>query len=157
MQISNLFTSSFINVTACGFPIDTQVKVKSLFSTSNFKFFTGFSFDITGIFSGSNIGSPISTLAVSIFPFFAVITSVFIPASVSTVMVSFFVSPLSYTNFPTHLIPFPHISASEPSWLNICILKSAFSDGHIKINPSEPIPKCLSLTNFASSLLFSIF
>ena len=28
---------------------------------------------------------------------------------------------------------------------------------HININPSDPIPKCLSLTNFESSLLFSIF
>ena len=142
---------------ACGFPIDTHVNLNFLFSASSSRFFTVFSVDITGIFSASNIGSPISTRAVSTFPSFVFNINVLIPASVSIFTVVLFVSPLSYTNFPTHLIPFPHISASLPSELNILILKSAISLLHIKIKPSEPIPKCLLLTNLARDDSFSIF
>ena len=39
-------------------------------------------------------------------------------------------------------MPFPHISASEPSAFHIRIRTSAFSDGRIRIRPSEPMPKC---------------
>jgi len=38
------------------------------------------------------------------------------------------VNPYSYTYLPTQRLPLPHIIASEPSALNIRILKSAF--GH---------------------------
>ena len=40
---------------------------------------------------------------------------IIIPANVSILTSVLSVIPLSYTNFPTHLIPFPHISASVPS------------------------------------------
>ena len=83
--------------------------------------------------------------------------NVFIPARVSIVTVVLLVNPLSYTNFPTHLIPFPHISASLPSELNILILKSATLLSHIRISPSDPIPKCLLLTNWANFNSFCIF
>ena len=68
------------------------------------------------------------------------------PAPVSTDISVLSVSLWSYTYFATQRMPFPHISASEPSALYILILKSALSDGPIVISPSEPIPKCLSLT-----------
>ena len=58
---------SYTTVISCGFPIDTQVKINSLSKAFNFKSFTGFSLDITGIISGFKIGSPISTLTVSTF------------------------------------------------------------------------------------------
>jgi hypothetical protein len=44
----------------------------------------------------------------------------------------------------------PHISASDPSALNIRIFASAFREGQIKISPSEPTPKCLSLISLAT-------
>ena len=46
---------------------------------------------------------------------------------------------------------FPHISASVPSGLNIRILKSATTLGHIRTIPSLPIAKCLLDTNLANS------
>jgi hypothetical protein len=51
----------------------------------------------------------------------------------------------------THRTPLPHISDSEPSALNIRIRASARSDGTIKMRPSDPIPKCRSLTETASA------
>src|SRR5262245_46258354 len=39
-----------------------------------------------------------------------------------------------------HRIPFPHISASDPSALKMRILKSPFEDGSKRMIPSAPIP-----------------
>ena len=50
----------------------------------------------------------------------------------------------------TQRTPLPHISDSDPSALNIRIRASARSAGPIKISPSEPTPKCRSLTAIAS-------
>ena len=52
----------------------------------------------------------------------------------------------SYAYFATHLHPLPHISASDPSALNMRMRTSAMSDGPTMISPSLPIPKCRSLT-----------
>ena len=54
-------------------------------------------------------------------------------------------------------MPFPHISASEPSALNILILKSATDEGQIRMMPSLPIPVCLSesLTETLAGLISS--
>ena len=41
-------------------------------------------------------------------------------------------------------MPLPHISASQPSALNIRMRASARSDGQIRISPSPPTPKCRS-------------
>ena len=112
----------------------------------------------TGTSSGFNIGAPISTFTDETIPSSPIVRSMyfFFPALTIT---RFFlvVSPLSYTYFATHLMPFPHISEREPSALYISISKSMLSSstGFIKIRPSEPIPKCLSETLMASSDFFS--
>ena len=63
-----------------------------------------------------------------------------IPERVSSVITSLSVNPFSYTYLPMQREAFPHIMASEPSALNIRILKSAFSDTPISTRPSAPIP-----------------
>ena len=57
-----------INVTACGLPIDTQVKSKSLPQEESVKSTTGSLSATTGISFGARIGSPISTVRVSALP-----------------------------------------------------------------------------------------
>ena len=51
------------------------------------------------------------------------------------------VRPFSYTSLAVLRNALPHISASLPSGLNTRIRKSAFSEGQIRIIPSEPTPK----------------
>lgn len=48
---------------------------------------------------------------------------------------------LSMTNFVNSLIPFPLISASEPSGLNTLIRTCAMLDSSSSTMPSDPIPK----------------
>ena len=63
------------------------------------------------------------------------------PAPVSTVNLFLSVRLASFTHFAKQRIPLPHISASLPSLLMICIRKSAILDGKINITPSAPTPK----------------
>ena len=104
----------------------------------------------TGISSALKIGSPISTTTVDTTPFSTLSFNVLIPESVSILTSVLSVRPKSYTYLPTHLIPLPHILPLEPSALYISIKKSALSELFIRISPSEPIPKCLSLTFIAT-------
>ena len=134
--------------------MDTAVSLYSFPATVTGSFIIILS-AFTGIFSGSSMAFPISTHTVSTFPSFTLSLSFFTPLSVSTVISVLSTIPLSYRNFPTHLIPFPHIFASLPSALNILILASALSDEHIIIRPSEPTEKCLGDTAIDISSGFS--
>ena len=72
-----------------------------------------------------------------------------LPAIVSTVITceSPFIKPSSLAKPTRHRIPFPHISPSEPSALNIRIFRSELlDDGQATMRPSAPMPLCLSLT-----------
>ena len=140
--------------TAWGFPIDTAVRRYSFPATSTGSFIIILS-KSTGIFSGSSMAFPISTHTVSTLPSFTFSLRFLTPLNVSTVISVLLTMPLSYKNFPTHLMPFPHILASLPSALNILILASALSEGHIIISPSEPTLKCLGDTAIAISSGFS--
>ncbi len=57
--------------------------------------------------------------------------------------------------FEKQRIPFPHISASNPSLLNILILMSAIVESFTKIKPSAPIEKCDSHNLRAKTDFFS--
>ena len=62
-----------------------------------------------------------------------------------------FTRPCSTANLPRHRTPLPHISASDPSTLNICMRTSAsLRGGRTRIRPSAPTPKCRSLILTAS-------
>ncbi len=137
--------------------MDTQVTVNISPSTSTCWAIKRSSLLLTGILSGSRIGSPMSTRTDATSPSCKLSSSTFIPASVCTFTIVLSVKPLSYMYLPTQRIALPHISAGEPSRLNRCIRKSASDEGKINTNPSEPIPKCLSLSNFAIEEGFSIF
>ena len=109
----------------------------------------------TGMFSATSSGAPMFTFTKITLPSWMVRHKCFtFPA---LIMLIFFlvVSPLSYTYFATQRMPFPHISARLPSALYISISKSASSEGLMKITPSPPIPKCLSLNRFTISGFFS--
>jgi hypothetical protein len=53
-------------------------------------------------------------------------------------------APIFRAKAATQRAPFPQRSASVPSGLKNRILKSIFEDFWTKINPSLPIPVCLS-------------
>jgi len=106
-----------------GFPIDTHVTLNSFPSIS-----TGSVLKIslslfTGIFSGFNIGSPYQLLQVWPFHLAQSVQELYSCQRLYSYNI-FIRHSRSNTYFPTHLIAFPHISASEPSELNILILKS---------------------------------
>lgn len=65
---------------------------------------------------------------------------ILMPDNVSSWMSVLLVRPSSYKYLPMQRLAFPHMRASEPSALNIRILKSAWSEGQIRTSPSEPIP-----------------
>ena len=107
----------------------------------------------TSIFSGSSevcSGSPISTVTAVTLPFSTFISRYLIPDNVSTKICGLSTIWWSYAYFPTQRMPLPHIAPREPSRLYISMRQSATSDGVIRINPSEPIPKWRSLTAIAS-------
>ena len=107
---------------------------------------------LTGTSDGTSIGAPILTTTEATFPSSPILSfNVFTPESVSIVTVVLLVRPLSYTYLPTQRIPLPHILPCEPSALYISMKKSAFSEGLIRISPSEPIPNLTSLTLTAIS------
>ena len=85
-------------------------------------------------------GRSMSTVTSSTSSFSVCSFRTLIPESVSSVMTFFWVNLLSYTYFPIHLEALPHIMTSEPSALNMRILKSALADFPINASPSEPIP-----------------
>ena len=93
---------------------------------------------------------PISTVTWSTFPLHMSSFNSFMPPRVSTVSLLLLTRPWSYTYFPTHRMALPHMIPSEPSALNIRICTSALSDGQMSTRPSDPMPKCLSLTVIAA-------
>ena len=97
-------------------------------------------------------GSPISTVTASTVSSLIESLSNFMPDNVSNEISLFAVSPYSYKYLPIQRLAFPHIRASEPSALNIRILKSAIFDLSIRTNPSLPIPVCglLQMIDFSS-------
>ncbi len=139
--------------------MDTQVIRYSLPSTPMASFTTLCPAASTGIRAGSRTGLPILTRTLVTSPlapcspdFLSTVRSrYFIFPALTTLICSASVSPLSYTYFATQRMPFPHISAREPSPLYISISKSASLDGLINITPSPPIPKCLSLSRLTRS------
>ena len=136
----------------CGLPIETHVTILSPNSPPRCSVSptTLSPSNSVGIFFPERTGAPISTLALFTLPSSPLKTFIYlIPLSVSSEISSLFVRPRSHTYFATHLVALPHIFALEPSALYISILKSALSLGSIKTSPSEPIPKCLSLTFIA--------
>ena len=54
-----------------------------------------------------------------------------------------------------HLAPLPHISATEPSELKNCHLKSTVSEFSIKIKPSAPTDNPLAQTFSIKFLLYN--
>ncbi len=100
---------------------------------------------------GCTTGTPIPTAAPAAAPSRMSRDSSRSPAPVSTARCRLFVSPLSYTYLPKQRMPLPHMAPSEPSALNIRILKSARWDGHTQMMPSPPTPKCRSDRRRASS------
>ena len=74
------------------------------------------------------------------------------PASVSTVMSSFFTMPRSYTYLAKQRMPLPHISASLPSAFTIRMRISAVSEGSTTSMPSPP-----TLTRLVHSFAASLF
>ena len=55
-----------------------------------------------------------------------------------------------------HREALPHIRPSEPSALNILILKSAISEGRISTRPSPPTPVCLSLVKIDVVVAYAV-
>ena len=135
----------------CGLPQDTAVIWKVLSSTCTGCSTNSSSFVLTGITFADILGAPISALILLTRPSVTVKFRCCMPPKVSITRSVLSVSLWSYTYFPTLRNAFPHISPSVPSGLNIRIRKSPFSDGQINTIPSEPMAKCRSLTNLASS------
>ena len=107
----------------------------------------------TGISSTANRGSPILTFAhTTVSPSHEGVTSRS-PARVSTRTgeVSLGTMPRVSAKPTRQRMPFPHISASDPSALNILMRRSAWSDSSARIRPSAPIPvwRSLSLADIA--------
>ena len=101
----------------------------------------------TGISDGFKIGSPISTVAPSIplLPKEGCTSNTPAPVSTDITLTSGPTKPSEIAKATKQRIPLPHISPSDPSALNIRILRSAMVDGAATIRPSAPIPLCLSL------------
>ena len=87
-------------------------------------------------------GSPIDTLARDITPFSQIGVTCRTPEAVwtSTVVSPGVRMPWSKANRTRQRMPFPHMSPSEPSELNMIMHRSAPSDGAARMMPSAPTP-----------------
>ena len=101
----------------------------------------------TGISDGAKRGLPMLTRAAFISEPLYRGTTVRTPAIVSMVTspTDRGTMPRSMAYLAKHRMPLPHISPSEPSALNIRILRSATSESITSIRPSLPTPKWRSL------------
>ncbi|OQA14188.1 MAG: hypothetical protein BWY62_01113 [Firmicutes bacterium ADurb.Bin356] len=132
-----------------GTPTRTDEKQNSRPSAVSVLFWQGL--PLTGICSHLKFGLPMFTRTASTLPLSSKMSSGRIgPESVSISNVFALVSPASYKYFAKTRIPFPHISASEPSALKIRILNAAVFEGSSTSRPSAPTPVCLWQSTFAA-------
>ena len=96
-------------------------------------------------------GAPIPTVTETVLPPAIRNDKCLIPDNVSISSSHLSVNPRSNTYLPTQRTALPHILPSEPSALNIRILKSAISERQISTIPSPPTPVCRSDSRTASA------